>query len=169
MIIQWRTYSEDQSADHGTPLLEDAGDLSVSMIEDETGAIAKAMEQLPTGTQPLETEVRLVRPASLEAVVPGLISLGWSSDTPMWAVLVMTNGLVGDDLIHVPAPADDDSSVLGAIYVWDANSGFTVAAKPIRDMELYNDFLQIQSETLTIAAATIGPQPTDEPEPTSTP
>jgi hypothetical protein len=131
--------------------------LGKSMIEDEPSAIQLAMEALPPGTEPLETHARLTNAAALDNAIPGIIHRGWDAEAPMWAVLVLTSGLVGDDLIHVPAPAHDPSPLLGAIYVWDANSGFTASSKPIHDMALYHAFMTIQNQDIEISAATVSP------------
>lgn len=132
------------------------------MLGTAAEAQALASSYLPEGYEPTEVVTRLARAGVIESILPGTTA-GWDFDTPVWAIIMRTPGLVADQVIPVPVAVTDTHQVVGVVHFLDAPSGLNVAQFPILSEEDYLEYTTIPNEQLVISAATIAPPPTPEP------
>jgi hypothetical protein len=98
--------------------------------------------------------------ADTEVPTLGPVLPNVSPNVPIWVVAIKGDNLRMLDVLHLPpgfVEQDDERPVVGAAYIWDANSGTFVTEFGLLFEIAYQSVEGMQNQQIPIEAATYEP------------
>jgi hypothetical protein len=140
-------------------------DGDIEAIIDHEQALAASFERWPPNVPVEYSAARRLTMASADRWL-GVQTSDIAPDHPVWLVGLRGSNLTVSDIIRVPgAESTDARPVVGAFYVWDATTAYTLYEGPLMSARDFIALAAIADEDLQIVRATPPPPlPTLDPD-----